>query len=70
MKQAILYGVGDLRIDDVPLQAEPLQPDQIYVETEVSALSTGTDLGNYLGILLMFQAPLNTQDGLGIQTQV
>ena len=49
MKQAILYGVGDLRIDDVPLQAEPLQPDQIYVETEVSALSTGTDLGNYLG---------------------
>lgn len=49
MKQAILYGAGDLRIEEVPLQADSLQPDQIYVETEVTALSTGTDLGNYLG---------------------
>ena len=49
MKQAILYGAGDLRIEELPLEAEALQPDQIYVETEVSALSTGTDLGNYLG---------------------
>jgi threonine dehydrogenase-like Zn-dependent dehydrogenase len=49
MKQAILYGVGDLRIEEVPLESDPLQPGQIYVETEVSALSTGTDLGNYLG---------------------
>lgn len=49
MKQAVLYGAGDLRIEELPLEAEALQPDQIYVETEVSALSTGTDLGNYLG---------------------
>jgi threonine dehydrogenase-like Zn-dependent dehydrogenase len=49
MKQAMLYGVGDLRIEDFPLAADVLQPGQIYVETEVSALSTGTDLGNYLG---------------------
>jgi threonine dehydrogenase-like Zn-dependent dehydrogenase len=49
MKQAILYGAGDLRIEDVPLDASFLLPDQVYVETEVSALSTGTDLGNYLG---------------------
>ena len=49
MKQAILYGAGDLRIEELPLEAEALRPDQIYVETEVSALSTGTDLGNYLG---------------------
>ena len=49
MKQAILYGAGDLRIEELPLEAEALQPDQIYVETEVSAFSTGTDLGNYLG---------------------
>jgi threonine dehydrogenase-like Zn-dependent dehydrogenase len=49
MKQAILYGVGDLRIEDVPLDAGSLQLDQIYVETEVTALSTGTDLGNYSG---------------------
>src|ERR1039458_586557 len=49
MKQAMLYGVGDLRIEDSPLESEPLRPGQIYVETEVSALSTGTDFGNYLG---------------------
>jgi threonine dehydrogenase-like Zn-dependent dehydrogenase len=49
MKQAVLYGAGDLRMEERPLDANSLQPDQIYVETEVSALSTGTDLGNYLG---------------------
>ncbi len=49
MKQAILYGAGDLRIEEVPLEADSLQPGQIYVETEVSAFSTGTDLGNYSG---------------------
>src|SRR5580693_3821663 len=49
MKRAVLYGAGDLRIEEVPLDADALRPDQIYVETEVSALSTGTDLGNYLG---------------------
>ncbi len=49
MKQAILYGAGDLRIEDRALDPDHLQPDQLYVETEVTALSTGTDLGNYLG---------------------
>jgi threonine dehydrogenase-like Zn-dependent dehydrogenase len=49
LKQAILYGARDLRIEDSPLDCENLQPDQIYAETVVSALSTGTDLGNYLG---------------------
>lgn len=49
MKQAILYGARDLRMEEVALDADSLQPDQIYVETEVTALSTGTDLGNYLG---------------------
>ena len=49
MKRAMLYGAGDLRIEDVPLAADSLLPDQVYVETEVTALSTGTDLGNYLG---------------------
>jgi threonine dehydrogenase-like Zn-dependent dehydrogenase len=49
MKRAMLYGAGDLRIEDAPLDADALQPGQVYVETEVSALSTGTDLGNYLG---------------------
>lgn len=49
MLQAKLYGAGDLRLEEVPLDSNSLQPDQVYVETEVSALSTGTDLGNYLG---------------------
>jgi threonine dehydrogenase-like Zn-dependent dehydrogenase len=49
VKQAILYGAGDLRFEERPLDDAYLQPDQLYVETEVTALSTGTDLANYLG---------------------
>ncbi len=49
MKQAILHGARDLRFEDRPLDAANLEADQLYVETEVTALSTGTDLGNYLG---------------------
>jgi NADPH:quinone reductase-like Zn-dependent oxidoreductase len=49
MKQAILYGAGDLRIEERPLDIDSLNDHQVYVETEVTALSTGTDLGNYLG---------------------
>ena len=45
MRQAILYGAGDLRLEKRPLDVNSLQPNQIYVETEVTALSTGTDLG-------------------------
>ena len=48
MRQAVLYGAGDLRLEERPLMDQPL-PEEVYVETEVSALSTGTDLGNYLG---------------------
>lgn len=49
MRQAILYGQGDLRLEERPIDAGSLQSGMLYVETEVSALSTGTDLGNYLG---------------------
>ena len=49
IKQAIIYGPEDLRIEERPLDVDYLDPDQVYVETEVTALSTGTDLGNYLG---------------------
>ena len=49
MKQAIMYGAGDLRIEERPLDIDRLKDHQVYVETEVTALSTGTDLGNYLG---------------------
>jgi threonine dehydrogenase-like Zn-dependent dehydrogenase len=45
---AIMYGARDLRLEERPLEAA-LEADQVYVETEVTALSTGTDLGNYLG---------------------
>ncbi len=49
MRQAILYGAGDLRLEQRSLHIDHLDPHQIYVETEVTALSTGTDLGNYQG---------------------
>ena len=49
MIQAILHGAGDLRLEERPLDVDSLKDDQVYVETEVTALSTGTDLGNYLG---------------------
>jgi threonine dehydrogenase-like Zn-dependent dehydrogenase len=49
MKQAIVYGAGDLRIEERSLEEQPLQPHQVYVETEITAFSTGTELGNYLG---------------------
>jgi threonine dehydrogenase-like Zn-dependent dehydrogenase len=49
MRQAILYGKDDLRLEEQTLDLRSLQSGMVYVETEVSALSTGTDLGNYLG---------------------
>src|SRR5215831_558672 len=49
MKQAFLYGAGDLRIEDRPLDPTNLSDTQVYVKTLTTALSTGTDLGNYLG---------------------
>ena len=48
IRRAVLHGKGDLRIESSDL-SEDLAPDQVLVETQVSALSTGTDLGNYLG---------------------
>lgn len=49
VKQAFLYGAGDLRIEERELNAGAIGAGQVYIETLVSALSTGTDLGNYLG---------------------
>ena len=46
--KATLYGKRDLRIEKELFERE-LAPDEILIRTEVSALSTGTDLGNYLG---------------------
>ncbi|MSP13012.1 MAG: zinc-binding alcohol dehydrogenase [Chloroflexi bacterium] len=46
---AMLRGPRDLRIEEQDLDTNRLGPDEIWVETEVSALSTGTDRGNYEG---------------------
>jgi threonine dehydrogenase-like Zn-dependent dehydrogenase len=49
LKQAILYGARDLRMEERTLDGAALRPEEVYVESEVTALSTGTDLANYLG---------------------
>ena len=49
MKIAMLYGPRDLRIEEQPLDTEHLKPDEIWVQTEITALKIGTDRGNYEG---------------------
>ncbi|MBP89775.1 MAG: hypothetical protein CMJ64_24225 [Planctomycetaceae bacterium] len=49
MKIAILHGPRDLRIEEQPLDTQNLEPDQIWVETQISAFKIGTDRGNYEG---------------------
>jgi threonine dehydrogenase-like Zn-dependent dehydrogenase len=49
MKKATLYGPRDLRVEELTLDSNHLAPDQLWVETRVTALSTGTDRGNYEG---------------------
>ena len=49
MKIAILHGPRDLRIEEQALEVDNLAPDEIWVETEISALKIGTDRGNYEG---------------------
>ena len=48
IRRAVLYGKCDLQIDTAIIP-DNLDARQILVDTQVSALSTGTDLGNYLG---------------------
>lgn len=49
MKIAILHGPRDLRIEEQPLERDRLEPDEIHVETQITALKIGTDRGNYEG---------------------
>jgi len=49
MKIAILYGPRDLRIEEQPLETGNLKPDEIWIETEITAFKIGTDRGNYEG---------------------
>ncbi len=47
--KAILYGAQDLRFVTEDLKDDDLPPDGLAVTTEITALSTGTDLANYEG---------------------
>ena len=49
MKIAMLRGPRDLRIEEHPLDTSHLAPDDIWIETQISALKIGTDRGNYEG---------------------
>ncbi|MDP6039977.1 MAG: zinc-binding dehydrogenase [Candidatus Latescibacteria bacterium] len=49
MKIAMLHGPRDLRIEEQPLDTNNLGPDDIWVETQISAFKIGTDRGNYEG---------------------
>ncbi len=46
--KAVLHGKCDLRIEAETFD-RALEVDEVLIETDVTALSTGTDLGNYLG---------------------
>ena len=48
IRKAILYGARDLRLVEEPAP-NALAPQQVFVRTLVTALSTGTDLANYDG---------------------
>jgi threonine dehydrogenase-like Zn-dependent dehydrogenase len=49
VEKAVLYGAGDLRLEESELDTGHLRSDEVLVETVVSAMSTGTELGNYEG---------------------
>ena len=49
IKKAILHGVGDLRIEDEFYDPATLKSRELFVRTEVTGFSTGTDLANYDG---------------------
>jgi threonine dehydrogenase-like Zn-dependent dehydrogenase len=45
----MLYGAGDLRLEEELFDPSALGPSEVFVRTEVSGFSTGTDAGNYDG---------------------
>ena len=49
MKIAMLYGGGDLRLEEHDLDTTNLGPNEVWVKTEVTAFKSGTDSGNYGG---------------------
>src|SRR5688572_3168682 len=57
MRKAILYGPKDLRIEETTLDTSRLKPDEIWVQTEITAFKIGTDRGNYEGAEMVPAAP-------------
>ena len=49
MKIAILRGPRDLHLEEQNLDTSNLKPDELWIETEISAFKIGTDRGNYEG---------------------
>jgi threonine dehydrogenase-like Zn-dependent dehydrogenase len=49
IKKAILYGAGDLRLDEELFDVSSLQDHEVLVRTLTTGFSTGTDLANYQG---------------------
>jgi len=49
MKIAILRGPRDLHLEEHNLDTSNLKPDELWIETEISAFKIGTDRGNYEG---------------------
>jgi len=57
MWKATLYGPQDLRIEEAPLDTSRLKPNEIWVQTEITAFKIGTDRGNYEGAEMVPSAP-------------
>ena len=57
MKVAMLHGPRDLRIEERPLDTDDLEPHELWIETEITALKIGTDRGNYEGAERVPEAP-------------
>lgn len=49
IQKAVLHGAGDLRLEEETFDLAGLKPTEIFVDTQVTGFSTGTDLGNYEG---------------------
>ena len=45
----MLYGPRDLQLVEEDLDTSNLKPDELWIETEISAFKIGTDRGNYEG---------------------
>ena len=50
MKRAVLQAPRQLKFEDLDINIEKLGRDQIYAETECSAVSVGTEAAAYLGL--------------------